>query len=408
MKKNEILVGTFIIMQFMAKAQVKKDSTYRQTDKTDIEVVYNQYIQDGDNSAITGGVGTEKLIVYGPALSFKKTKGNKTYGLKGGVDVISSASTDNIDFIKSSASELDARTHVQVNYGNKLEKKNISINGGGGFSIESDYFSIRGEAGFVKEDKLKTKKFSLQFQVFRDDLRWGRLDPGNYRPIKLIYPQELRTQEWYNVNLRHSYNLKLGFTRIINRRNIIGTFFDLTHQSGLLATPFHRVYFTDGSVAVEQLPRKRWKGAFSFRLNSFVGGRVILKNAIEPYIDNFGITALALENETAIKITPELVLLGNLRFLAQSGARYFKDFEKHTKDAKYFTSDFDLSTFQSYSIGTGIKKNFDKNLIWRLFMRSFSFRYNFYYRSNGLHAHIMSLSTSIEHNKNRKRRKKGA
>lgn len=126
------------------------------------------------------------------------------------------------------------------------------------------------------------------------------MNPGS-KPLQLIYPFELRTKEWYDTYKRDSYNIKIGFTRVLNKKNIIGLYPELTRQWGLLATPFHRIYFSDNSIAVENLPYERMKAAVALKVNSFVGGKTILKNALNLYSDNFGIVAVAVENENGLK-----------------------------------------------------------------------------------------------------------
>ncbi len=378
-------------MQYFVSAQVFNDSTINRLKKSEIEFVYNHYIQDGDNSAITGGIGTEKLTVYGPALNYKNTSGKQVISLNLGVDIISSASTDKIDFVVSSASILDQRAYFSSNYSRLLDKQNLNINGGFGLSIESDYFSISGNVGFAKSNKNNQRTLLAQFQFFDDDLRWGRVNPDYYKPVKLIYPVELRTKEWYNEYKRYSYNLKLGISQILNKRNTIGIFPELGLQKGLLETPFHRIYFTDGSLAVENLPNERIKGSLAFKLNTFSGGFVILKNTVNGYVDNFGIVGFAIENETAIKVKPFFTLLPNFRTYSQKSSVYFAPYKEHHIDETFFTSDYDLSAFQSFEIGLGIKYQPQKYLIKRLVSNSFIFRYNFLYRSNNLNAHILSL-----------------
>src|SRR5438105_46380 len=108
--KAYLTIGMLALMM-RAKAQ-EQDSTYqkKQLSETDVQLVFSYYDQDGNNSAVTGGVGTEKLTVYAPGVNIKHTFNTyNTISLNTGVDVISSASTDNIDFIVSSASVLDTR-----------------------------------------------------------------------------------------------------------------------------------------------------------------------------------------------------------------------------------------------------------------------------------------------------------
>jgi hypothetical protein len=399
MRKRYLIIGGLVFSHFFALGQVPKDTLSEKINKTDIELVYSHYIQDGNNSAVTGGIGTEKLTVYGPAVTIKRIAGNNSIAFNLGADIITSASTDNIDTVMSSASRTDMRTYANATYEHKFDKLNLSVFGGIGFSIESDYFSIGSKLGLVKEDKKNLRSYSVQFQVFNDDLRWGRLNPAYYRPVKLIYPVELRYKEWYDGYKRNSYNLKLGFTQAINTRNIIGIFPEIAYQQGLLATPFHRIYFSDGKEAVEQLPDKRWKGALALRLNSFLGGRVILKNTVDSYADNFGILAFSIENETAVKLKHDLSILPNIRFYTQSGSKYFADYGMHISSSAYYTSDFDLSKMQIFNAGIGLKIDPYKYLNKRIVFNGMLFRYNFLYRTNGLKAHIFSIVFQTEFQK---------
>ena len=248
----------------------------------------------------------------------------------------------------------------------------------------------------MKEDKRKLRSYSIQLQLYNDDLRWGRLNPDYYKPVKLIYPVELRYKEWYDDYRRNSLNLKLGFTQALNQRNIIGIFPEITYQQGLLATPFHRIYFSDGTLGVEQLPKKRWKGALAFRLNSFAGGQFILKNTVSSYADNFGILAFSAENETAIKLKHDLILLSGVRFYTQTSSTYFAPFGMQNSNKTYYTSDFDLAGIRTYNAAIGLKFNPYKYLNKRMMFNSVVFRYNFMYRSNNLTAHILSIVFQME------------
>ena len=60
-----VVVGIFIQL-FGAFAQVKDSSAYqsRKLKLEEINFVSSYYTQDGSNSAVTGGVGTEKLTDY--------------------------------------------------------------------------------------------------------------------------------------------------------------------------------------------------------------------------------------------------------------------------------------------------------------------------------------------------------
>src|ERR1700676_5541320 len=112
--------------------------------KSNIEFIYSQYIGNGDHSAITGGLGTEKLIVYEPEVIINRQIDSlSSYWVDVGIDVITSASMDNIDFVMSSASRISKRGYIMPGYNTKLKKnRNIIIGGNGYFSIESASRSI--------------------------------------------------------------------------------------------------------------------------------------------------------------------------------------------------------------------------------------------------------------------------
>src|SRR5687768_14515199 len=144
MKKRRLWILLLAFSPLFSKAQ-NPDSTYKKTkvDKTEIEVLYSHYLQDGNNSAVTGGIGTEKLSVFAPGIKIKNTRNGRTsYAFKGGVDLITSASTDKIDFVKTSASYFDQRIYFNFSGARRVKAQNLWIGASTGFSGESDYTSL--------------------------------------------------------------------------------------------------------------------------------------------------------------------------------------------------------------------------------------------------------------------------
>src|ERR1700704_4274178 len=125
MKIKYLFIG-MLSAALAVKAQ-EPDSVFQKKNisKTDIQLLFSYYSQDGNNSAVTGGIGTEKLSVYAPNLSAVHSRGKNTIKLDGGVDVITSASTDNIDFVKSSASYKDDRVYSHAGYEHSLPKAHL-------------------------------------------------------------------------------------------------------------------------------------------------------------------------------------------------------------------------------------------------------------------------------------------
>lgn len=391
MKKCTFLAGSICLLAYTAKAQDSTAKADDNIDRSDVEIVYNHYIQDGNHSAVTGGVGTEALNVYGPALNIKRSRHKTALSFNVGTDVITSASTDNIDTIKSSASYTDLHAYTYGILEHTL-RKDFTIYGGMGFAVESDYFSYSGRLGFSREDTKRQRTYHVDVQAFNDDLRWGRVNKNYFKAETLIYPEELRYKEWFSVYKRYSYNLKLGLTQIINKRNVLGIYPEFTYQHGLLSTPFHRIYFTDGTAGIEQLPGNRMKMAVALKWNSFVGGRLVLKNTVNGYTDDFGVRSVAIEQETAIKLNRETTLLPNARLYLQKGSPYFKPYKEHGSGETYYTSDYDFSSFHTYSLGMGIRYNPFKYLGKNFLFSGMTLRYNYYRRSDGLSSHILSAA----------------
>ena len=407
MKKRYLVFG-LLAASLSASAQRAGDTTYskQRVSKTDVQVLFSYYIQQGNHSAVTGGEGTEALQVYAPDITITHQRDSlNTFRINTGVDVITSASTDKIDFVISSASRVDARTHLSLGYSRLLKRSGIRAGIETGFSIESDYFSVPAGVSASHVNADGSREISASLQAYFDDLRWGRLDPDHYSPEKLIYPEELRYKEWFDEYRRTSYNLDLSLYQVINERMQLAIFPGLVYQKGLLSTPFHRVYFTDKSLQVERLPRERWKIPLGIQLNSFVGNRAVLRSYYRFYHDNFGVNAHTFQLEAPVKITPRLTLSPLARFYTQTRSKYFRPYMAHELSETYFTSDYDLSSFSSYKAGLGARYFFLQPFLGTYSFNEIALRYAFYKRSDGLSAHMITLLLEAGHTRLHGRKK---
>lgn len=389
---------------FLVKAQ-KPDSAYKfeVLRKTEIELSFSYYNQNGDNSAVTGGIGTEKLLVYAPNLKIKHAFNDReSVSLSGGADFITSPSTDRIDFVMSSPSLHDTRSYINAVYAYNFKGNALTLSGGSGFSMESDYFSIPLNAGLEYTEPSKMRSYQIGIQAYFDDLRWGRLNAHYRRPVSLVYPVELRYKEWYDTYKRNSYNFRFGFTQVLNKRTILGIFPEIDYQHGLLATPYHRVYFNDRSLRVENLPENRIKVPLGIQLNYFAGGRVILKGNYQFYCDNFGILGNAFRLETAIKITPFLSIVPSYRFYTQKGSRYFAPYKAHEPSETYYTCDYDQSSFNSHEAGLLLTYTPYKFFSRNGNIQEVNLQYSFFKRTNGLYAHYITFWVSLNFEKSKK------
>ena len=405
MNKKFILVGAVALSPLLTNAQTESNpAAVEKINTTEIEILYNHYLQDGNKSPVTGGEGTQELSVYGASTNVNRTIGKNKWSINVGADIITSASTDNINFVVSSASLHDTRGYFNAGYTREIGENKLTLSGGGGMSVESEYLSISQYLGLSKESKDEMRKFSLKLQAYNDDLRWGRFSRRNgYKADQLIYPQELRNQEWFDIYKRYSFQANIGYTQVLDKRNVLGVFLVSALQSGLLSTPFHRIYFEDNSLAVEKLPNRRYKNSLGLKWNRFTGGRVILKNALNAYVDNFGVAAFSLKNETIIKLNYKWSFTPNVRLYTQRGSRYFAPKSEHQTDADFYTSDYDLSSFKAVTVGMGVRyRPVSEKRTW---FKSIALRYFHYRQSTGLRAHALSLTADFKY-KNRKRRKK--
>ena len=376
--------------------QLLKDTTevdhsyYERPDwKTiDIDFLSSYYSQDGNNSPVTGGIGTEQLTDFTQKIILSiPTSPKLTLKLDGGYDYYSSASTDNIDNLQSGESGADMRIHGNVGLSYKLnESERIGFRIGG--SGEYDYTSINAGINYSWLSKNKNTSFNLSGQAFVD--RWD-----------LIYPKELRGKVQAPTDLRKSFNGSIGFSQVLNKRMQLSVQAEGIYMTGLLSTPFHRVFFaTENQARIERLPSRRMKIPIGLRLNTHVTDWLVTRMYYRYYWDDWGIQGHTLSLEVPIKLNRFLSIAPHIRYHQQSASKYFKGFKEHDSAATYYTSDYDLSGLSSISYGLGISYSPVNGLAKiklpfknrpAFVVKSIELKYSHFDRSNGLNADIISL-----------------
>ena len=358
--------------------------------QTDLTLIASYYGQDGDHSAITGGEGTEKLSVYSIQSVLSKQRDSSRwmdYGLA--IDYISSASTDKIDFNVSSASRHDQRIYGFVGMRKQYFQNGSAINSRLSLSIESDYLSVGALLGWSKTSVDKTREMALSFQYFWDDLRWRK---NVFVPTELIYPAELRDTTWFDGHTRQSFNLTSMFRWDLNRRMSLAVFPGVIYQTGILSTPFHRVFFSDSrEKAVENLPSKRWQIPFGLQLNSFVTPFLVSRLQYQLYWDDHGITGHTGSISIPVKLGTFVSIIPSLRYYTQTASDFFDVYRGHSIASEYHTSDYDLSAFNSLRFGIEFRSNSNRKVLRKKWLfDEFAVRYSYYRRSDELSAHIIS------------------
>lgn len=390
------LALTFIFITFSITA-FPQDTLYKKKNITtiDIEVFYSYYNQDGNHSAVTGGIGTEKLHVHSTGFNFDLTTDTShTILVESYLDVITSASVDNIDFVVSSASYHDRHISASVGYQFNSKKKAFLIGGKYMFALESDFLSNGFNVWTSFGNKTQTRNISISVACFFDDLRWGRFNEGTgYKPTTLVYPAELRYKQWFDIYRRNSYNINLGVKQDLSRMVTIQFDLGFILQKGLISTSFHRMYYKDSdSVEVENLPRQRVQFPLGIGLNTFLSPRFILKAYYRYYWDDIGIRAHSINIETPIKLSFIYTLYPFFRIYKQTASTYFKAYKEHSITEQFYTSDNDLSAFWSFKAGLGFgfypEKRFG-NSKWHF--NAVVLRYAYYFRTDHLDAHMFTV-----------------
>ena len=351
--------------------------------------VSSYYHQDGNNSAVTGGIGTEKLTDFATTIDVKFSrydfyKRKHTISGELGIDVYSSASSDKIDpNTISSASSGDVRVYPSLTYAITNEQKGSTVSGTGSFSAEYDYTSIGGNLGWTKLSKDRNREFGVKAQVFFDT--WS-----------VIRPIELRSSSYPSTRPRNSYSTSFTLSQVLTKRLQMLLLLDVAYQEGLLGTLYHRTYFSDGSHQVENLPETRFKIPVGIRFNYFLGDRFIFRTFYRYYRDSWELSAHTAELETTVKITPFFSLSPFYRYYTQQGVKYFAGYAQHDPSEEYYTSDYDLSTLTSQMAGLGVRYSPPGGLLGVPKLNAVELRYGYYHRSTGLNANILTLMVKFK------------
>ncbi len=385
--------GIFALIQSYAQAPAADSSGFksRKLKIEEINFVSSYYKQDGDNAAVTGGIGSQKLSDIANIIDVKLTRYDKklrknSLDLELGIDHYSSASSDKVDLsANSSASSADTRFYPAITWTVEDEKKGNTVGVGVSSSIEYDYQSFGGNIQFAKKTKDKNGEFSANLNAYLDQ-------------VKLILPVELRTGSAKSNGsaARNTFAGSFAYSQIINKQLQVAFLADVVQQQGYLSLPFHRVHFKDKSVHQESLPDSRFKIPLGFRANYFAGDNIIIKTYYRFYTDDWGLQAHTANLELPIKLTPFLSLSPFYRYYTQTAIKYFAPYEQHTASDKYYTSNYDLSAFSSHFFGAGIRTTPPKGVFGKKHFSMMEIRYGHYAKNINMNANIVSLNLKFK------------
>ena len=390
------VIGLYVTV-LSAFSQTATDSSGYKNKKLHLEeinFISSYYHQNGDHSPVTGGTGTERLTDLAATLDVKmnwyhRPQLKQEVGLELGIEHYTSASSDNINpYNISSASSHDTKLNPSASYIISNEKKGWAAEIDGSYAVESIYRSKGAGLAFTKTSTDKSRELSVKLYTYLDK-------------ISLVLPIEFRPGPY--VSARHdpraerdSYSGSLTFKQVINPRLQCSVMLDLAFQHGYLSTPFYRNYFTDGYEAIERLPSSRFKIPVGVRLNYFLGDRWIIRTFYRYYTDSWGLTANTFQLELPVKITPFVSISPFYRFYSQNSVRYYGPYRTHTMSEEYFTTDDDLSKFESSYVGTEVRSAPPGGVFRIHHVTALELRGGFYKRTDGLHAYIITLAVGIK------------
>lgn len=406
MKKIYLGVLAFYLSILSAHGQTGKpvhaDSSGYESRKLtvdEVNLVSAYYHQDGNNSAVTGGIGTERLTDFANTIDLQLSKFSSalhknTFNFELGIDHYTSASSDKIDpYSISSASMSDTRIYPSLNWTNTNTVTGNAVGLSASLSHEYDYQSYGGGLNLTRVSKDKNTQFDLKVQAFLDT--WMVILPVELRPPGYgSGSHEDRRPVDYKP--RNSFSAAFSLSQVINKRFQAMLIVEPSYQHGLLATKYQRDYFTDGSERVENLPGARYKLPVGLRMNYFLGDYFILRAFYRYYRDNWGLRAQTAELEIPMKLTSFFSVSPFYRFNYQTGVRYFTPYGQHQATDTYYTSDYDLSTMHSSFFGGDLRLTPPKGVFGNRHFTALELRYGHYIRSTGLNSNIVTLAMKFK------------
>ncbi len=431
-KLKYTLTISFVIVSLASFAQQAKDSTKtykkRVLETTEVDFLTSYYSQDGDNAAVSGGLGTEELTDFtGTFVVSIPLNDDDVLTIDAGVSAYTSASSSNIDpfdsdqpadpFVASSgASASDLWANLTGVYSHSSDDRNDIWSAKLSVSSEYDYFSIGVGGSYTKLFNEKNTEVSISGNAYIDT--WNAIYPIELRPFgeggdglnnRLFTENTITGNTNYSPRFaefesegRNSYALGFGFSQILHK-NVQGSLaLDFVQQDGLLSTPFQRVYFGDVADsfidnfqladAVERLPDSRFKVAAGGRLNWYLNETFTVRTFYRYYFDDWGIDSHTASIEVPIKITDKFTLYPSYRYYTQTAADYFRPYEQALSTDKFYTSDYDLSEYSANQFGFGVSYTdiFAKMHIWKFGLKSIDLKFYQYDRDTSFSSSIIT------------------
>ena len=431
MKKLSLsVIGLYLMMAHAFSQTNAFDSSGYKPKKLkldEINLVTSYYDQTADKSAVMGGrtdyKGNADVTDFANGIDvtfigWDKKQRKNTLSLGLGIDYHTAASQAYVDSNGTSRNN-GTRIYPTLSWSRENDKKGTSFGFGAYYSAENNYYYSFGLNGSVSKKNKNNGEFSLKVVSFFDQIKM--IYPTEFIPVTKETPVDSALQLHYITTAsgrselvnssgtvvgkskapeipskpRNTLTASLSFSQIINQRMQGSIELDMVYQNGYLGLPFHRVFYNTGKDTIENLPSQRFKLPIGFRLNYFLGDKIIIRSYYRFYADSWGLVSNTLNLEVPVKITPFFSISPFYRYYMQTAARYFAPYAVHTEDEQYFTSNYALAAFNSNLFGSGLRLAPPKGVFTNS-LRILELRYSHYTQTTDLNANIISLNLTFK------------
>lgn len=400
------LVGIFILFTALLAQQFKADTINYEQPKLkldEVNLISGYYTQDGNHSAVTGGIGTQKLNDISNVLELKFVKKDEfdrkyTFDINAGLDHHTAASQKYIS--KTGASSPDGtRFYPSINWQVEGTKK-TTVGFGASYSTEFNYHSYGLNFTLGKASKNENREITFKGQAFFDKVTL--IEPSEF--VKTIVTTTSASGSGHDgvtipKSPRNTYSGSLTLSQVVSKNFQVALITDVVAQKGLLSLPFHRVYFNNSgtdSVKIENLPDSRLKIPLALRMNYFLGDKIIFRTYYRYYTDNWGINSHTAMLEIPYKVSPFVSVSPFYRYYTQTAAKYFSPYKEHNLSDKYYTSNYDLSKFSAQYVGINIKITPKRGVFKIPFFNTVEFRYGHYLQSTSLQSDNFAINLKFK------------
>ncbi len=302
-KISNLFIFVLLVIPALAQQPDSKESkTFKKKvlDKAEVDQLMSYYTQEGNNSSVGGGIGTEELWDITPTVVLSIPINNDdVLTIDAGLSAYSSASSSNLNpfdlnksgasggggedddddddrmtqrtassvigspwLASSGASKSDVLGSFSASYAHSSDSRNKIWNAHLSFSTEYDYTSFGFGAGYTHLFNKKNTEIGVKANIYLDQWRpeyptelktfeevHGNLNAGFFNNVTIL-SENGGTYNPYKfskitANERNSYSISVSFSQIVSKKLQTSVFFDLVKQQGQLSTPYHRIYFSD-------------------------------------------------------------------------------------------------------------------------------------------------------------------